>query len=71
MIARMFNGRRGEKFRIMKEYGFLFTDEERQQAKINELISQFEAANKRMRARKKAKALEVAGTEYNQGEKPS
>ena len=63
VIARMFNGKRGEKFRVMKEYEFLFTDEERKQTKVNEIINQFEAANKRIRAREKAKKkLEESGT---------
>ena len=61
VIARMFNGKRGEKFKVMKEYAFLFTDEERKQAKVNEIIDQFEAANKRIRARKRAKKLEESG----------
>ena len=55
VLARMVAGNRGEKFTLMKEYPFLWTEEERKRQKISSIIESFNNANERIRARKKAK----------------
>lgn len=55
LISRMMAGKKGEKFALMKEYPFLWTDEERKQQKISALIESFNNSNERIRAKKKAK----------------
>lgn len=54
VLARMVLGKKGEKFTLLKEYPFLWTDEERKQQKLASIINYFNDANKRIRARKEA-----------------
>lgn len=54
VLARMVVGKKGEKFALMKEYPFLWTDEERKQQKLASIMNYFYDANERIRARKKA-----------------
>lgn len=54
VLARMVSGKKGEKLQLMKEYPFLWTDDERKQSKLSSIMNYFQDANKRIRARKKA-----------------
>lgn len=55
VLARMVTADKGTKFNLMTEYPFLWTDEERKQAKVAAILADMDSQNARIRAAKKLK----------------
>ena len=66
VLTRMVTADRGTKFQLMDEYPFLWTEEERKQARVAAILADMEAQNARIRAAKRAREA-AANTETEQG----